>query len=390
MDDQTLQTQRHLLIAGTGRAGTSFLVRYLDRLGLDTHLGRNGDQAAWHEDANAGLEDSPILSWNADLPYVIKTPWLHQVIDHVLADATIAPDAVIIPVRDLAEAAASRSVTEWHAMHRSVPWMTELDQSWEQWGQVPGGAIYSLNPIDQGRLLAVGFHHLVQRLIAADIPIIFLAFPRLAEDSDYLFDRLRPVLPDNIDRQAARDAHRRIADLAKVRVGSELDAARQPEAAVSPIMRHGSPEALDSIAIRRELSRLRRQLADSSAALAQAEAETRKTQQDAGTLREQLSSAEERLAEARERGEQAVIDKAAAERTLGDEARLHRQQAQELTTEVARLRQAAARQTDRAQEATQRARELEDTLSKMRNSRSWRLTRAYRALGGIMPRPRRH
>ena len=34
--------ERHLIIAGTGRAGTSFLVRYLTELGLDTTLARQG------------------------------------------------------------------------------------------------------------------------------------------------------------------------------------------------------------------------------------------------------------------------------------------------------------------------------------------------------------
>ena len=41
MDDENPVRRRHLLIAGTGRAGTSFLVRYLAELGLDTHLGRH-------------------------------------------------------------------------------------------------------------------------------------------------------------------------------------------------------------------------------------------------------------------------------------------------------------------------------------------------------------
>jgi hypothetical protein len=33
--------RRHLLIAGTGRAGTSFLVRYLSALGLETEIDRS-------------------------------------------------------------------------------------------------------------------------------------------------------------------------------------------------------------------------------------------------------------------------------------------------------------------------------------------------------------
>ena len=46
-------TSRHLFIAGTGRAGTSFLVRYLTALGLDTRLTRHGEEG-WDEEAHAG------------------------------------------------------------------------------------------------------------------------------------------------------------------------------------------------------------------------------------------------------------------------------------------------------------------------------------------------
>ena len=49
--------RRHLIIAGTGRAGTSLLVRYLTELGLDRTLARNGDMAEWDAEANAGLEN---------------------------------------------------------------------------------------------------------------------------------------------------------------------------------------------------------------------------------------------------------------------------------------------------------------------------------------------
>src|ERR1700760_617130 len=107
--------RRHLLIAGTGRAGTSFLVRYLAELGLDMHLGRRGESPAWDEDANAGLEDAPFLTPDPDLPYVIKCPGLYNFIDDVLTDRTFIPDAVIIPVRDLAEAVTSRCVVQQRA-----------------------------------------------------------------------------------------------------------------------------------------------------------------------------------------------------------------------------------------------------------------------------------
>jgi hypothetical protein len=65
--------EKHLIIAGTGRAGTSFLVRYLTELGLDTTLARNGERAGWDAEANAGLEN--LLVWGEKLPYVVKSPW---------------------------------------------------------------------------------------------------------------------------------------------------------------------------------------------------------------------------------------------------------------------------------------------------------------------------
>src|ERR1700742_2253815 len=157
--------RKHLLIAGTGRAGTSFLVRYLNAVGLDTHLTRRGGDAEYDEAAQAGFEDLPLSKVAEDLPYVIKSPWTCEFIDEVIADPQVRLDGVIIPVRDLMESAASRVIVERRAMHEHHPWMTRLSESWEHYGQTPGGVVYSLNPLDQARVLALGFHHLIERLV---------------------------------------------------------------------------------------------------------------------------------------------------------------------------------------------------------------------------------
>src|ERR1700678_221648 len=93
--------EKHLIIAGTGRAGTSFLVRYLTELGLDTELSRHGESAAWDEAANAGLETGPLTGQTWDLPYVLKFPWTDQMLDQILDHNMIRLDTVILPVRDL-------------------------------------------------------------------------------------------------------------------------------------------------------------------------------------------------------------------------------------------------------------------------------------------------
>jgi hypothetical protein len=256
---------RHLLIAGTGRAGTTFLVRWLTALGFDTEASRRG---RWNEDARAGHETFPLSVATADRPYVLKSPIAGLVIDDLLADPLIRLDAVVVPVRDLADAADSRIVTELAALHRDVPWLATLKRTWDQRWFTPGGALFSTDPVDQARLLAVAFHRLVERLTAAEVPLIFLAFPRMVEDAEYLFRRMAPVLP-GIDFLLASAAHAKIAEPAMVRIGRADD--------------HGFEKA-DNAALRRELSRVRAALAAAEAGRAQAEAGFRDSQAELARL----------------------------------------------------------------------------------------------------------
>jgi hypothetical protein len=98
----------HLIIAGTGRAGTTFLVRYLTELGLSTHLSAQPDAVA-DSYAEAGFEEVPLTCDRETLPYVIKSPGLYEYIDELLQSVHL--DAAIIPVRDLNLAASPISVT---------------------------------------------------------------------------------------------------------------------------------------------------------------------------------------------------------------------------------------------------------------------------------------
>jgi hypothetical protein len=250
--------RRHLLIAGTGRSGTSFLVRFLAAMGLDTNLAKSGEEQ-WNSEANAGLEDIPLTSAFNDLPYVVKNPFLSEIIDTVLSDPGILIEAVIIPVRDLTEAAASRTIVELQAVHQLEPWMIELDHMVETWGSTPGGVVYSLNPLDQARLLAVGFHRLIERLTVADVPMVFLDFPRLVNDPSYLFAKLRPFLPADSTEAQAKAAHAEVADATKVRVREELRDAASSQAAMKIHVGPGYPQrdTQDLIALRRELAQLR-------------------------------------------------------------------------------------------------------------------------------------
>ena len=138
--------------------------------------------------SDAGFEEVPLAADCAALPYVIKSPSLYEYIDELLR--TVHLDAAIIPIRELNRAASSRMVVERDAMHRAVPWLADNGDAWDTWSWSPGGAVFSLHPVDQARVLAVGFHELVERLVRADVPMIFLSFPRIVLDADYLFRAL--------------------------------------------------------------------------------------------------------------------------------------------------------------------------------------------------------
>ena len=107
-----------ILIAGPGRAGTTFLVQVLTELGADTGY-RSADDPAFRRDVLAGMERHPRpgddpTQWNS-LPLVVKDPRLSLCLGE-LVDAGFAVRAVVAPVRDLRGAALSRRQCglEWY------------------------------------------------------------------------------------------------------------------------------------------------------------------------------------------------------------------------------------------------------------------------------------
>ena len=241
--------KHHLLIAGTGRAGTSFLVQYLTACGLDTHLARNPEDRL-DENANAGLEDFP--TGDANLPYVIKSPWLYEFVDELLARDDIQVDAVIIPMRALVEAATSRVVNELRARLGNEGLPSELTR-WHTWGSTPGGVVYSLNPIDQARLLSMGFHRVIHACVKKRIPLLFMEFPRFITDGEYLYEQLRPIL-NGVDLSTAMLAHAQTARPDKVRIGGELASSTT----ISKGDLFPNFDALDRVALHREITNARR------------------------------------------------------------------------------------------------------------------------------------
>ncbi|HET7881859.1 MAG TPA: hypothetical protein VFL55_13320 [Acetobacteraceae bacterium] len=314
--------------------------------------------------AQAGLEDIPLSSVTDDLPYVVKSPWSYQLALELLNDPVIRLDGVIIPIRDIREAAASRVVRQLQAIHQEMPWMTRTT-TWEHWGGAPGGVIYSLNPIDQARLLAIGFHQLLNRLVQVDVPIVLLAFPRFVEDSDYLHHKVAPLLPVDLRLEQTRAIHAMTFSNEKIRIGQELKFGNE----ILPVSdRVQGPDygTLDNAALKRELSRLRDQISELTAERDTSRGSTEALQDEIARLGNQsieLSAERDAL-----RAELASLSNHFGELTAERDA---------LRGKTEALQDEFARQAVRVSEFEV----LAEHIQALHQSRSWRFTSPVRALG---------
>ena len=209
MNPSSSDKTAHLFIAGTGRAGTSFLVELLGACGLDV-----GDLSsmAYFGTANAGYEHRP---GDARAPYVIKNPGLQTYLP-ALDLTAVTVDFIVIPVRDLRAAASSRILQE----RAAAGWSLDNSSQFCTVSTTAGGAMTSLSVDDQERLLAVGLARVIQWAVSHDVPLILVDFPRIVDDAEYCIDRLWPTLAPFTTRGAAREAHARVARPEKVNLRS--------------------------------------------------------------------------------------------------------------------------------------------------------------------------
>ena len=179
-----IDTSKHLVIAGTGRAGTSFLVKWLGASGVDI-----GEGLTWSERADAGYERKLT---DENLPTVVKDPWLFAYCDQVDPDII---GELVIPMRNLPEAAASRTAKHGAGLHG-------------YYAMVAGGMIVEINDRDQENVLARGFHNLIYWATSFSIPYRTVIFPRTVNDASYCVEQFESWLPD---KSSAFKAHAELA-----------------------------------------------------------------------------------------------------------------------------------------------------------------------------------
>ncbi len=206
----------HIIISGTGRAGTTLLVQLFTVLGFDTGYSLSDISEKIDTISNAGLE--PDLKRDR-LPQVVKSPRISEHMAEWLARDDFQVEAVIIPMRDIFSAAESRRRVTSEAQRAGL----------RKPKKHAGGLWQTSNPKDQERQLALQFYQLLYPLIEHEIPVHFLHFPRFTSDPGYLFAQLETVFASrNID-------HARLVEAMQQVVRPDLIHSFEPPEASSPV-----------------------------------------------------------------------------------------------------------------------------------------------------------
>jgi hypothetical protein len=200
--------QNKIVIAGTGRAGTTFLVQLLTELGLETGFTKENSRGHYYDHCSAGLE------WELtapDAPRIVKNPALTLTLPELWRAGKAPPiEHVLIPIRDLQSAASSR-VRVGMAANAGAGTTSRADASATGSAhEIPGGLWLTSKPERQAEALAVAFHEFIHALAKEGVPFTLLTFPRFATDAEYCFSQLKFLL-GGMTREQFDAAFRRCA-----------------------------------------------------------------------------------------------------------------------------------------------------------------------------------
>jgi hypothetical protein len=162
-----------ILITGTGRCGTTFLIKLFSFLDFNTGYSRINYKSSIFSNCNSGME----RNYKEDY-YILKNPLFIQNIDYIVKDTSIKIKNVIIPIRDLEMAATSRVKN----------------------GRAAGGLWNAKDKLSQINYYKNILTNYMVISTKYDINTIFIDFDKMINDKTYLFNKLKNILDEkNID-----------------------------------------------------------------------------------------------------------------------------------------------------------------------------------------------
>jgi hypothetical protein len=158
-----------ILISGTGRCGTTFLIKLFTFLEFDTGYTRDTYKNFIFSNCNSGMEKC----YN-DKYYILKNPKFISNIDEILEDKNIIIKTVIIPIRDLKLSALSR-----------VKYNNNNGGLWNAVDEETQITYYN-------KVLSNYLYYMTKY----DINTIFINFEQMVNDKQYLFNKLKSILDE--------------------------------------------------------------------------------------------------------------------------------------------------------------------------------------------------
>lgn len=193
-----------VIITGPGRAGTTFLVMLLTRMGLDT--GFKPYKETFILELRAGCEKSTIFDEDFKAskrrmdrsPEILKAPNYSFFIKNYVQSGLVRVRHVIIPVRDLTESAKSR-------LSVNLRWCIEDHEGVEE----------------QEKVVAEALGRAVEACVVCKIPCTILRFPDLVNNVEYLYSQLSPIF--KIGRARFMKVFNELQELKKLRNEGRCD-----------------------------------------------------------------------------------------------------------------------------------------------------------------------
>ena len=171
LSDDVLTNRGKILITGTGRAGTTFLMIIFSYLNLDTGYNRKSFTSHISTNCNSGLEVCVSQIFKRKQK-IIKNPRIFTCVDDIISKGKV--ELVIIPIRNYDESATSRVK---HGIDK--------------------GGYFGQGVKDKDTQLSFYYENMakyIYNMVKYDIPTIFIDFTRMVSNPKYLFDSLMPLL----------------------------------------------------------------------------------------------------------------------------------------------------------------------------------------------------
>lgn len=172
-----------IIITGPGRSGTTFVIRMLTGLGFDTGFKKNDE--FYIPKLRAGCEWNVPVDFDNDspkkirraidkAPRVLKSPQWSFVLKGMVLMKVLEVDHVLIPLRDIDIAAASR-------LDVGLDWLVDPT--------LDGAAKVQ----DQASIMALALGRAIEACYILGIPCTMMQFPLFVQDMDYCYSKMQQI-----------------------------------------------------------------------------------------------------------------------------------------------------------------------------------------------------